>query len=428
MKILSWVVFAGALVTQAPCWASKPDYSFQGGFSGSFARHTLSPTDPASQRFDFNLEQKFEYGAFKGALGGSFWNESVYVTDTDRYPERLAREDSAEARLRNAYLQYEGSNYFLRLGNQQVVWGEAFGFFYCDIINPKDLRGGGFGDLSDIRLQSPILNTKLILQDFTFQIVLIAQPSFNLLPSPGSDYAIPLANGLPIETFEIRREARLPITSQNQEWGYRIGGLIGQWDLGAFYLNSYDRNPYYTIATESQLPQKLVLQEVHSRIQSYGFTATNDFDGLLVRLEVLQIQDRIVPLVDQTGLTSLKVKDSIYVVGVDLPTFEKWNLNLQWSEDTLSEKPAGLFKSGKQSLASLRIQRPFFRNHNLELLYTHSVTDHGQRAQIDYMAPLSRQLESHWGAELLEGPMTSDFGKLRNASRLFVLFKFFLKG
>jgi hypothetical protein len=53
-------------------------------------------------------------------------------------------------------LQYKRNKFQLRFGNQQLVWGEAFGFFFADIINPKDTREFGLGgDLHRTASNSP---------------------------------------------------------------------------------------------------------------------------------------------------------------------------------------------------------------------------------------------------------------------------------
>ena len=44
------------------------------------------------------------------------------------------------AELRQAYLDYREGNWWLRIGKQQIAWGEALGLRVLDTVNPLDLR------------------------------------------------------------------------------------------------------------------------------------------------------------------------------------------------------------------------------------------------------------------------------------------------
>jgi hypothetical protein len=126
-------------------------------------------------------------------------------------------------------------------------------------------------------------------------------------------------------------------------------------------------------------------------------------------------------------LSTVTLNDYIYVIGVDIPPWEKWNIGFQWSQDILSQNAPGLLRRQDISLASLRLQRPFFNNHSAEFLYTYSVLDAGQRLNINYGIPLSGQIETHFGFDVLGGPFSSDFGSRYQATRAYVLFRYFFR-
>jgi len=431
---LSTGVSIGLLISLgSSAWAaSKPKYSYEGDFDAQLAEHLHDPKDLASQKLNFQFEQKATFNSqWKGALGLSAWDETSFATVPARYSGDVIRDDSRDLRLRNAFVQYKSDNLFLRVGNQQVVWGEAFGFFYSDIINPKDLRYGLFGDFSQIRLQTPMVNAKLDFSQVSLQAIVIPKPYFNLIPSPGNDFAYPYQNVVPVPNIEVRRQTSLPLSGANMEAGGRASFLLDRLDLSAFYFNYYDRDPWYVISPDTQLPTTLVLEERHSRVQSFGLTATDDFEGFVIRLEALTTRGRTLPTALTTNfgptLSTAKLDDYIYVIGVDIPTWEKWNLGFQWSQDILSQNSPGLLRQQNISLASLRLQRPFFSNHSAELLYTYSVLDNGQRLEFNYGVPISGRIETHLGIDFLGGPSSSAFGSIYQATRAFVLFRYFLR-
>jgi hypothetical protein len=410
----------------------KLKYGYEGIFDASLAGHLHAPKDLASQKLNFQFEQNASYGSdWKGALGFSAWNESSFATVPERYSGSVIRDDSRDLRLRNAYVQYHSDSFFLRAGNQQVVWGEAFGFFYSDIVNPKDLRYGLFGDFSQIRLQTPMVNAKLTFSELSLQAIYIPKPYFNILPSPGNDFAFPYQSSFGVSNFSIQRETTLPISANHMEAGARVSYLLDRLDLSAFFFNYMDRDPWYTISADSQLPSNLVLQEHHSRVQSFGLTATDEIEGFVFRVEALKTQNRTLPVVVSTpsgaGLSTAQLDDYIYVIGMDVPPMDRWNLGFQWSQDILSRNEPGLLRKQIVSLASLRLQAPLFKNHNAELLYTYSLGDAGQRAEFNYLIPLSGTIETTLGVDVLGGPQSSAFGSIYQATRAYILFKYYLK-
>jgi hypothetical protein len=104
--------------------STKIKYEYEGTFGATFAGHFHDPQDLASQKLDFGFQQNVTFNShWKGALGISAWNEASFATVPARYTGSVIRDDSRDLRFRNVYLQYRGDNFFLRVGNQQVVWG-----------------------------------------------------------------------------------------------------------------------------------------------------------------------------------------------------------------------------------------------------------------------------------------------------------------
>ncbi len=412
---------------------ARPKYELSGELSTRGAVHTLKPNGLASQRFDVLLEQKATFNQqWKGVFGFSAWNESAYAQQPEIYPQSLNIADSQDFRLRDAYLQYQSDHFFLRAGNQQVVWGEAFGYFYSDIVNPKDLRDGLFGDFSRVRLQVPMLNAKLIFSDVSFQALYLPQARFHLMPGPGSDY-FPLKSVLPFQALEIQRETDLPNLPGNDEYGGRFNLILDGWDFSLFGFRYFDRSPSYTLSEKTVVPQKLVFIEQHDRVQSGGLTLTKDLAGFVVRLEGLRTWNKILPALQSNAatpdllLSKVRSSNDVFVLGCDLPTNSDFNIGVQWSQDSLATPATGLLRSDRQTLFSVRLQRSLLRNHNLEFIYTRETKDQGQRTQLNYALPLSGKLETHFGFDILSGPENSEFGNLKSASRAYVLLKSFFK-
>ena len=403
--------------------------SYVASVAGRFAEHTRNPVEPASERLDISFLQQLRLGAdWRFMAGASAWEDEVYSALPARYPESIRRNDSREVRLRDFYLQYKKGSVTLRLGNQQVVWGEAFGGVYSDIVNPRDLRDGLSGDLSTVRLQTPMLNLKIVMSSVSFQGLVMPKPYFNILPDPYSDFSYPYKTVVPFDRVEIQRESFKSLSAENTEFGGRISWILKGWDMSAFGLNHFDRNPYYAVSNQSVLPRVLILQEQHARVNSFGATLTKDLDGFLVRAEVIRHEGEVQPIYANGQLTSARLSESTGVVGLDLPTWHKLNIGVQWTQNFLTATPVGLLQTPNQKLVGFRLERSTFRSQNLTLVYAFSFKDHGHHGELNYNLPLSDHLESVLGVAYFNGPGLSDFGRIRDATRVFISIKYFLNG
>lgn len=61
-------------------------------------------------------------------------------------------DNDLELGLREAYLDLNFSNFNLRAGKQQIIWGKAEGVFITDIVSPKDLSEFLLRDFDEIRM------------------------------------------------------------------------------------------------------------------------------------------------------------------------------------------------------------------------------------------------------------------------------------
>src|SRR5690242_6121813 len=71
---------------------------------------------------------------------------------TDRYPDNVLRNQEKELELREAILSHSHGDFDLRIGRQQIVWGEAISTFVTDVVNPKDFREFVLPDFTELRV------------------------------------------------------------------------------------------------------------------------------------------------------------------------------------------------------------------------------------------------------------------------------------
>src|SRR5262249_47749867 len=154
--------------------------------------------DLASHRHIFEAEEDLKFDSnWSAAMGVWAYVEGAFASNSDRYNAPVRAIESQDIRPQDIYVQYRGGPVRLRIGNQQVPWGETFGTYYADIVNPKYMRDGGLGNLASQRIPIPMVNALYFLGDSSLQLLYIPVPFFNQEPSLGSDFAIPFQNFFP---------------------------------------------------------------------------------------------------------------------------------------------------------------------------------------------------------------------------------------
>jgi hypothetical protein len=427
----SWLISLGSIGLIGLIGFSKSaqaaKYGYRLNFDARYGTHTHGAPNVATHRHSLEYEQKAEYNKeLSSVLGLRAEVEAAYASLPERYGVGdVGKYDSQTFLPRDNYLQYQSGSLRARLGYQQVVWGEAFGSYYADIVNPKDFREAGLGDLSRNRLALAMVNLQWIGATSSLQLLYIPQMKGHLLPKYGSDF----------NTFKLPApNASLPLAIQRDptsaptrgEAGFRVTKQISSYDFSLFYLNYYDRAPVYQLQTTFS-PLTFTAVPEFKGLQTAGMTMTADFSGYLLRAEILQHFNRELNTLASGALSSSKSNELIYVLGFDLPTENKWQAGLQYSESLLKnpERSTETWASRKtrEALASLRLAKTFNNDIGLELLGTTMTSDSGSLVQASVNTPISSKAEFLLGIDKFDGDSTTALGSLKDASRAWVMFK-----
>ncbi len=390
------------------------------------AYHLFAPQDLASHRHTLDLEQRVKSGPWAAVLAAQVLAETAYASNP-RY-DQVARSSSQELSARDIYLQYKDPNWLIRAGNQQVIWGEAFGFYFADIVNPKDRRDFGLGELSRQRIPVPMLQLKHLFGKSSAQLIYIPKPYFNKEPYTGSDFGNVYRDLFPEGKVNVSDERSLPLVDQNGEAGFRATTMIRGVDLSAFYFYYHDRMPNYRLSVTNPSPLELNLDGYHSRIHTGGITATTEIAPFVFRMEGLHTVDRQFDSVRDGTYSAARSGETTAVLGVDYTKIANWRLGMQLSDTYLTENIPGSLTPKNRPLLTWLLSGPIYREQTLEVILSYVANDGSSLAQIRYLTPLSSQIELLFGADILMGGSQSQFGRFKSASRGYVLLKGYLLG
>lgn len=391
--------------------------------------HTNGANDLATHRHQLEFEQVSRPSSqwiFK--LGARARVEAAYAANPTRYGD-LAQKEGQETELREVSGQFRSGGFSAKVGSQTVVWGEAFGAFYADIVNPKDLREAAIGELAEIRRPMEMINLQYV--DDTWSIQALYAPFFrsNWLPGYQSDF-FPSTLAGRLGTTNIQVDGSPNIDGTQGDAGAKLQARLGAADISIFHFSHIDRQPVFEITSGTPI----LIKSRHSRTEADGLTLSWANDDTVVRAEVVRFSGRkmnVAPtLADLTAgrLSRAEAAEQwIGVFGVDYPLGGGWNFGVQYSEDVVSGiQPS--FRMLREGLLGLQFAKDFDSGRRFSLLGASAVNDGSFMIQSSLMVPRSRNLEMGVEGTFFGGASDSTWGSRAGASRVVFVIKGFFRG
>lgn len=421
LSLLPQALAEEPLTTRA---ASRHQFEVKQQF-GTFLRRPLG--EVATNRLQFEYQQKLKISpAWTFVFGGRVRSESAYAMTPHSFGAAQAREESTEAVPRDFYTQFTARGFSLAVGYQQVVWGEAFGFFFSDIINAKDLREAGFlglFDLADFRDSAPIVNARLIRESWSLQAVWLPWSAKDRLPAEDSPYN-------PLTAFRSKTPTPLAIDrgdikqDKHGDYGARLSIQLGDYDFSFYGFSYLDRTPYLIFQDTTTSPPTLHFAAGQKRIFTTGTTATVSAGDWLWRLEVLNTPNLVRNRLDQAGfITDEMAQRLVGVIGCDLPPLGPWAASLQYSKDVFYGSETMIGRRRDQQLAGVQFRHTSANGNEIEISHFQDLVSNSSFSRLRTMLVYSQGLEFLLGLESVQGPQASEFGWLAEMGRVMIGFR-----
>lgn len=277
--------------------------------------------------------------------------------------------DIIEAELREIFVDVYFADNFLRVGKQQVVWGQADGLRVLDAVNPLHFREFIIGDLEQRRIPLWMVNFERPLGDGLLQFLWIPDKTYNDFPQSGAFSAkstlfqpvIPKGNEAIIEFPPIDKPDNL---ISDDDYGIRLTGFNAGWDWSVNYLYTYDDNQ--VVRREALGDNVYQIKRNYERTHMVGASASNAFGKTTWRFETGWFSDRfflIDDLQDADGVVSSP--EISYVIGVDYQPTGDLFLSTQVFQSILLDAPVSTRRDETQTNLTF-LARQDFLNDSLE--------------------------------------------------------------
>jgi len=259
------------------------------------------------------------------------------------------------------YCEYRGGSVFVRAGKQQIVWGEADGLFINDVVNPLDLREFLLPELEDIRMGQPSLRVILHRAQWELEGVWLLRFAETRLPAVMKNA---LSQEIPFPVT-IRDPEKPPHTLGDTEFGFRVSGVLGHWDVALNYLMSWRDIPTYrgavTLAEGTGAPH-LVLTPFHQRISTWGGNFSRPLGPVLFRGEFSCVPGLYFETTDP-GAESMLVERNFftYFLGVDFRV-RRTRIGVQFAQELISGDTGTLNRDDTDNVATVLVERYFLHD------------------------------------------------------------------
>lgn len=333
--------------------------------------------------------------------------------------ERWSINNYLEVELRELYLDrditignLEGQ---LRLGKQQVVWGQADGLRLLDVVNPIDFREFILPDYDDSRIPLWMVNLELYLGAGDLQLLWIPDTSMHNLPGPGSsfEFTAPFTR-IPEHIPFIVEPFDRPNDLGDSDFGIRFSTFRGGWDLAFNHLYRYDDFPYF----EKKLgADGLTLTPKFGRTHTLGASLSNAFGDFVLRTEVAFNTDKYLETNSLQDDSVGSTRELGYVLGLDWTGLTDTMISLQVFQSILLDDDDFVRDDTDTHLTLLA--RRYFMNESLLIkilwIYHQNEGDNLFRLSTTYDVTSELQLEAY--VDMFSGNDDKLFGQFDDQDR-----------
>ena len=334
--------------------------------------------------------------------------------------DRLEGGNSFQAELRELYLDVLYEDFDIRLGRQQIVWGESIGLRILDVINPQDFREFILNDFIDARIPLWGLRVDYTLSDWTFEGLWLSDFEANRPADQGSEFQF---RNLPLPALPFQPPPPFPSVQvdsirQPEDWrlsdsevGFRVTRFLRNMDLSLNYLYSWSDFP---VPFRRVLgPNTFRFEPRHERFHLIGGSFNYAFDVFVIRGEGgLRLGEHFVSG-DPRDRDGVRQREFLsYVLGVDWTVHDNLMANVQFFQNVIFNAPGALVGESVENAVSLFLLSDFINetlHPQLLVLYGINFGDLLVRSQVRY--DFSDYLSATIGVDLFTGSRSGLFGQ-----------------
>jgi len=332
--------------------------------------------------------------------------------------QRWYLNDTFELELREFYWDFDLPKGQLRVGKQQVVWGQADGLKLLDVVNPQSFREFILEDFDDSRIPTWMFNLELFLDIGDLQLLWIPDTSMHSLPMPGATFEItaPFANIPTAIPFSINPIDRPDGAFSDSDFGLRLALFEGGWDVTLNYMYHYDDFP---VIRKRIGPGGLELSPGYERTHTFGSSLSNSFGSFIVRAEVVFNTDKYIDVTTTLNNEGVeKSREVGYVVGLDWSGMTDTLVSVQTFQSILLDD-ANYTRDDRETNFTFLVRRNLMNESLLlEFLWIYSANDGDNLLRLKSQYALTSNIDVSLYADIFDGERDQLFGQFAQRDQI----------
>ncbi|MCV2886326.1 hypothetical protein OE749_16650 [Aestuariibacter sp. AA17] len=339
--------------------------------------------------------------------------------------QRFLLGEDIDAELREAYVDFYWDDAFVRIGKQQVVWGQADGLRVLDAVNPLHFREFILGDFEQRRIPTWMVNIEKPIADAVLQFLWIPDKTYNDTPRSGTysfkQTTVESNTSPDITSVLINKPNRF---IKDDDFGVRVNGFYQGWDWSLNYLYVYDDMP--VTRQRRGTDRQYDVTQNYERTHLLGGSASNAFGKVTLRLETGWLSDRFVTVENERDWIDVtRVSEISYVVGLDYQVSGDLLLSTQLFQSVLLDTPKDVNRDGTETNLTLLARHDFLNDSaELEALLMMNANDGDGVLQLSFEYAYSDHVLIGVGADVFFGKQEGRFGQFDKADRVTLMFSY----
>lgn len=404
----------------------KETFRFSGELRQETAFRISSPRNFSKIKEWVKLDFKTKFNDhFQIKFGARAFYDAVYDA-TDQYSAAVSDNLRKELMVRDAYLDILYPKVNIRLGSQQIVWGEALGQFFADVVNPKDLREFFLPAFEEVRIPVWAIDLRYhFAKDATLELVASPDLRMDKIPLPGSEFAFFIPPPPPGVTQVIEPDDSPSSDFKHWNGGARISYLVKGWDLTGFYYTSPDHVPvlFKSLSVDPTTGQPiLTLTPRHKRVHQLGATFSKGVGPTIVRGEFVYTPNRYFNaqnIAINQGVT--QGHQLRYMIGMDYPIAGKVDWNLEFQQQAILGSDHEVSDSRVNSWIFTRFETGFLGEKLVpELIFIVGLNKGDTQISPRLHYKVTPGVTLTWGADLFTGALDQLYGEFRDHKRIYM--------
>jgi hypothetical protein len=266
--------------------------------------------------------------------------------------------------FRELYIDFYTDKLDVRVGKQQIIWGQADGVFITDVVSPLNLTEFLLWDFNEIRMGvNAVKATYYPHDDHDLEVVWIPSFTPSILPSEGSIWrpsvAFPVAPTLDYSKKDIASNV------ENSELFLRYSLSKSAFDLQLIGASTWDdiASNHVTREMDSTMTLTgLTITPEHHRLLLGGMNFSASLGDFVLRGEAAYYDGKHFQTNDPTAAGALVEKGYLnYVAGLDR-SIDGWKLSTQFIQKVILDYDEMMMEDEVENLMTFMVNKTFLRD------------------------------------------------------------------